>query len=588
MFGPVRIVICSVSASSSRSFATKTPAGRLCSTNGWRPPLMLSRSPALTSGRCQPRSAAATARLINASTAPIACAPARSAAADSATLPLSSPRISSHDPLLGGEDYRLPFLQLRGQVALGSRQRLLSDVVRRKWSGVRVADLDVVTKDLVKANFQRADPGSRTLRSLESGDPIASAPRRLHDAIELAVVTGPYRSASTQDRGRIFDEPARELDRQGWRSTDLCGELSDRKRPAARERLLKGRNRLKRPAQRHELASTRAALRRTRHQALEVPDLLQGGRQGSPQRRRRRELVDGAQAELDRLRIAQRCAEPRPQPASPDRRACPVDQVYERGELEIAHGGGIKRHRRVRRICVDVERSLGDYVPVLFQVSEQPARGPDCEWGVGRPDRSRVCDAEHVTQSLLATHPVEPVLLHCRRCEQLRGGEAFELRRKALARQLAQQHLAGGDVARCQPSFGAPRPRSDEVVGSSRIQVSVLDDGAWCKHTRHAALDYAFLAGRFYLVADCDLVAGAQQLANVNLPRVMRDAAHRGAACFAQRTRREGDAHNRGGDHCVFEEDLVEIAEPEKKDGVGVLFLGFAILAHHRGRAIRR
>ena len=94
MLGPVRMTTWSPSGSSSRSFGTKAPAGRPFSTSGWRPPLMLRRSPALTSGRRHPSSDAVTARLNSASIIPIACALVRRMDADSATAAPSSRRIS--------------------------------------------------------------------------------------------------------------------------------------------------------------------------------------------------------------------------------------------------------------------------------------------------------------------------------------------------------------------------------------------------------------------------------------------------------------------------------------------------------------
>ena len=95
MFGPVRMTICAVSGSSSRSLATNTPAGSDCSTSGWRPALMRSLVPALTSGRRQPSLAAAVARLVRASIAPMARAVARSGGPEAATRSPSSRRISS-------------------------------------------------------------------------------------------------------------------------------------------------------------------------------------------------------------------------------------------------------------------------------------------------------------------------------------------------------------------------------------------------------------------------------------------------------------------------------------------------------------
>src|SRR2546430_5973218 len=64
----------------------------------------------------------------------------------------------------------------------------------------------------------------------------------------------------------------------------------------------------------------------------------------------------------------------------------------------------------------------------------------------------------------------------------------------------------------------------------------------------------------------------------------MRDAAHRRAARLAEWARCELDAHDGRRNLRVVEEDLVEVAEPEQQDPVGVVLFGLPVLTHHRGR----
>src|SRR5579884_750384 len=71
---------------------------------------------------------------------------------------------------------------------------------------------------------------------------------------------------------------------------------------------------------------------------------------------------------------------------------------------------------------------------------------------------------------------------------------------------------------------------------------------------------------------------------------MMGDAAHRSPA-LAHRSGGEGDAHDRGRLPGVVVEDLVEVAQTEEEDGVGVPPLGLPVLPHGRrdrpGRALR-
>src|SRR2546425_1260048 len=63
----------------------------------------------------------------------------------------------------------------------------------------------------------------------------------------------------------------------------------------------------------------------------------------------------------------------------------------------------------------------------------------------------------------------------------------------------------------------------------------------------------------------------------------MGHPAHRCAACLAEWPRRQLHAHDRRGDLRIVEKDLVEVAEPEEEDPVGVLLFGLPVLPHHRG-----
>src|SRR5207247_47180 len=81
-------------------------------------------------------------------------------------------------------------------------------VVVRDLHGVRVADLDVVAEDLVEAHLQGADAGSPPLPVLELRDPLARAPRRIQDGVEVNVEPWPDDAVAALG-GRVFDQRAR-------------------------------------------------------------------------------------------------------------------------------------------------------------------------------------------------------------------------------------------------------------------------------------------------------------------------------------------------------------------------------------------
>ncbi len=109
-------------------------------------------------------------------------------------------------------------------------------------------------------------------------------------------------------------------------------------------------------------------------------------------------------------------------------------------------------------------------------------------------------------------------------------------------------------------------------------------------HARDFALDDLLRHARiFHLFADGDLESLANQLGNVVLGRVVGHTAHRDGDAFFLVARGQRDLQFARGDHRVFEEQLVEIAEAKEEQRVGMLFLDRGVLPHQRsGRLAHR
>ena len=275
-------------------------------------------------------------------------------------------------------------------------------------------------------------------------------------------------------------------------------------------------------------------LRRARGQALEVADGFQGHGQRPTQVGRLHQLGDGPEAQLDRLSVSHRRPDPPAQPPGTDRRSCAIHHLDQGRELEVAHGGGVERHRRVRRVRTHREGAGGDAGLVLLQVVQHDAGRSDGERGVGGSDGGRKGDPQEVTKTLLPADGIEPILLDLRRGEQLGGREPLQLGVEALARELAEEQLAGGDLACRQAGLISARPCRDEVVRPRRIEVRVFHDRTGRQHSGHVAAHDLVLPRRLDLVADHDLVSRAQQLADVCLPGVVRHTAHGRPAALAK------------------------------------------------------
>ena len=289
-----------------------------------------------------------------------------------------------------------------------------------------MADLDVVAEDLVEAHLQGADAGSPPLPVLELRDPLARAPRCIQDGVQVSVELRPD-DAVAAIGGRVFDKRAREHLAHLGRSGDLARQLPGHEGLARAQCLVDGRDRLQRAAQRQELARARMSRGSARHEPLEVAHRFQDLLQAVAQRGRADELIDGREAQLDRLRLAQRRAEPRAQLSRPDGRASTIDEGHQRRQLEVADRRGVERHGRVGRIGPHGQGPRGDSSLVLPQVVEDDARGADGERSPGRADRSRVDDAQHVLQPLLPSDRVEAIFLDLGRRQQLGRGQPLEL-----------------------------------------------------------------------------------------------------------------------------------------------------------------
>ncbi len=93
------------------------------------------------------------------------------AAADFDAHLLEQTGFNVEDAPLGVEHERLVFLELGSDVALGVDQGLLADVVVGRVLALAAAQLNVVSKDFVVADLQRADAGALALHFFQAGDP---------------------------------------------------------------------------------------------------------------------------------------------------------------------------------------------------------------------------------------------------------------------------------------------------------------------------------------------------------------------------------------------------------------------------------
>ena len=111
--------------------------------------------------------------------------------------------LQRHHPLRGGENLVLQVLEFLGNEALAVDQGLFADVGVRHLIFKRIADLDVVSEDLVIADFQRPDAGFLLLPGLhlrnDAFAPLEDVPQTVH----LLVKAVPDEAPLPDGEGRL-------------------------------------------------------------------------------------------------------------------------------------------------------------------------------------------------------------------------------------------------------------------------------------------------------------------------------------------------------------------------------------------------
>ena len=80
-------------------------------------------------------------------------------------------------------------LEFGGNIAFGVDQRLLTQVVRWYELEMTIAHLDIVAKDLVKANFERLDAGAFAFTALQRDHPALRVMDRFNEFVEFGMET---------------------------------------------------------------------------------------------------------------------------------------------------------------------------------------------------------------------------------------------------------------------------------------------------------------------------------------------------------------------------------------------------------------
>ena len=156
-----------------------------------------------------------------------------------------------------------------------------------------------------------------------------------------------------------------------------------------------------------------------------------------------------------------------------------------------------------------------------------------------------------------------------------------ELRPKLVAAHLGGGKLAGGHVGVGEPHEVVRGDDGREVVVRLRPQHVLVDDRAGRDHAGDRAIHEPVAGGR-HLIAHRDAVPGLDQPGDVAGHGVVGHAAHGRAAAATELAGGQHDLQLFGGDLGVAVEQLVEVAEAEEQERLGMLTFYVKILAPQR------
>jgi hypothetical protein len=266
------------------------------------------------------------------------------------------------------------------------------------------------------------------------------------------------------------------------------------------------------------------------------------------------------------------------------------------GQLEALASRRVDRHV-IARGAEHRRAEEGQRFPShLVEVGEQAAGG--AEGGpVEGAEAVEGGDLEPFLQAPLGGGAVEPGLAfgdggtrELFGADQLGGGEAGELGVERVRGDRADLEAAGRDVGRGEAVAVADARHRRQPVRASRIEQSLLGQGAGRDDPDDGAVDHRLvpalprLGRALDLLGDGDPEAAPDQPGEVGFGGVDRHSAHRDGLAFMLAAGGQSDVEAGRGGPGVVEEKLEEIAHPVEEQAALGLGLQRQILRHHRGR----
>ena len=536
------------------------------------------------------------------------------------------------DALPGREDQGFILLEFRDDVPFRVGQSLAADVVPGNLGLAGVADLDVIAEHLVVAHLQAPDAGALPFLPFQPGDKAAGFLGLFLELVQLGGKAGandvaiPGLARRLRGDGRLYQRF-----QVGHGGKPSPQPAHARRLPAfipggfgvgfsigvLRQRIRQAGDSLQARFQGQQFPGMDDAGRGAAQDAFQIGNPGEQGRGGAAPEAVPDEMLHRVQPPLQGRQFHQGLAQPAAQQAPAHGRPGRV-QAGQQGKfpalgparlekLQVAPGRSVQGHVRRRGIQVQPVQPRPTALPGAAQVIDNGPSRPDGQGFLPSADAKgfQGQDAVMFQQGLLRQVVVEgsrvdpryetgSVLAPFRRLppcrglvpqgrDDFRGADSLQFQRRFLHAHLGGGEFPGGNIdvsqARRIPLF---HHGGQEIV-ALLVQQRRFHRRAGSNHAHHVPFHQP-LAGRRVgkLLADGDLVPLLHQPGQVTVQGMGGNAGHRHLQALAHAAGRKDNFQRLGSGLGVVVESLVEVAQAEKHDGVGVGMFDFQILPANR------
>src|SRR5580700_343180 len=497
---------------------------------------------------------------------------------------------------------QLEFLELRRDVALAVRERLLAHVLGWYRVGVILCDFDRIAEGACILHLERLDSGPLALALFELGDLRARVASQRDALREFHTCLRPNRAAFRELRRRFVDQRCAQIVEHGVEIRDAREQRFER----WTGRLPKRCENLERSAQRPEIARRRAPKAHLLRDSFQIEGAAKNLADCAAARVLAEQRLNYILAPRDRLRIDEWRENPACEQTRAHRSRTRVERCQQccarvlslrSGQLEML----ARRRIEHQKVAPPIKLRLDRTALTVADAGTLDKRRQSLERAV---NRERLFEGVAIERAALAhfddpqTRRGEPRAHRLDRGRDrrahvgrnvgnyLRGIDPGELGEQFVVGVVAGNRRRRGitrrNVGVCQcKGFAGRRNRRQKIILLT-VEELLLDQRSRCDEPHDAATDETIRLGNLKLFGEGDDESLLHELCEVSRQRVMRGPGHRNALSAAGLFARERDLQRAGDRFGILAVRFVEIADAREQDRLGMLRFHSEVLLEHR------